>query len=117
MRDHAMHRIEHGDLRPARHDHGIGRHAHDAPGLGWIVEARGPTACRRRCRLAMAARNQHHEGHRQRSRAHASRISVLERVIRCERLETRTHRPAATIAVVTFVVLVLEVTSTRLYAY
>lgn len=32
-------------------------------------------------------------------------------------LDTRTHRPAATIAIVTFVVLVLELTSTRLYAY
>jgi hypothetical protein len=32
-------------------------------------------------------------------------------------LDTSRHRPAATIAVVTFVVLVLELTSTRLYAY
>ncbi len=38
-------------------------------------------------------------------------------MIRCAPLETRTHRPAATIAIVTFVVLVLELTSTRLYAY
>jgi hypothetical protein len=38
-------------------------------------------------------------------------------VIRCSPLDTRTHRPAATIAIVTFVVLVLELTSTRLYAY
>ena len=32
-------------------------------------------------------------------------------------LDTRTHRPAATIALVTFLVLVLELTSTRLFAY
>ncbi len=32
-------------------------------------------------------------------------------------LDTSKHRPAATIAIVTFVVLVLELTSTRLYAY
>src|SRR5262249_43580100 len=32
-------------------------------------------------------------------------------------LDTSNHRPAATIAIVTFVVLVLELTSTRLYAY
>ncbi len=38
-------------------------------------------------------------------------------LIRCAPLDTSTHRPAATIAIVTFVVLVLEVTSTRLYAY
>jgi len=38
-------------------------------------------------------------------------------VIRCAPLDTRTYRPAATIAIVTFVVLVLELTSTRLYAY
>ena len=39
------------------------------------------------------------------------------RVLRCAPLDTRIHRPAATIAIVTFVVLVLELTSTRLYAY
>ncbi len=39
------------------------------------------------------------------------------RVLRCARLRTSNHRPAATIAIVTFVVLVLELTSTRLYAY
>lgn len=38
-------------------------------------------------------------------------------VIRSARLDTSNLRPAATIAVVTFVVLVLELTSTRLYAY
>jgi hypothetical protein len=38
-------------------------------------------------------------------------------VIRCAPLDTSHHRPAATIAVVAFVVLVLELTSTRLYAY
>ncbi|MBL0219798.1 MAG: hypothetical protein IPQ07_38785 [Myxococcales bacterium] len=38
-------------------------------------------------------------------------------MIRCAALDTRNHRPAATIAIVTFVVLVLELTSTRLYAY
>jgi hypothetical protein len=39
------------------------------------------------------------------------------RVIRCAPLDTSNHRPAATIATVAFVVLVLELTSTRLYAY
>ncbi|MDQ3369362.1 MAG: hypothetical protein M3680_28385 [Myxococcota bacterium] len=39
------------------------------------------------------------------------------RVIRCAPLATSKHRAAATIALVTFVVLVLELTSTRLYAY
>ena len=38
-------------------------------------------------------------------------------MIRCAPLDTSNHRPAATIAIVTFVVLVLELTSTRLYAY
>ncbi len=38
-------------------------------------------------------------------------------MIRSAPLDTSTHRPAATIAIVTFVVLVLELTSTRLYAY
>jgi hypothetical protein len=38
-------------------------------------------------------------------------------VIRCAPLERSTYRPAATIAIVTFAVLVLELTSTRLYAY
>jgi hypothetical protein len=38
-------------------------------------------------------------------------------VIRCAPLDTSNHRPTATIATVTFVVLVLELTSTRLYAY
>ena len=38
-------------------------------------------------------------------------------MIRCAALGTSNHRAAATIAVVTFVVLVLELTSTRLYAY
>lgn len=42
---------------------------------------------------------------------------MLTRVIRCAPLDTTKHRPAATIAVVTFVVLVLELTSTRLFAY
>ena len=32
-------------------------------------------------------------------------------------LDSRSHRPIATVAIVTFVVLVLELTSTRLYAY
>ena len=44
-------------------------------------------------------------------------MACSARVIRCAPLDTRTHRPAATIAIVTFVVLVLELTSTRLYAY
>ena len=35
----------------------------------------------------------------------------------CAPLDTRKHRPTGTIAIVTFVVLVLELTSTRLYAY
>jgi len=38
-------------------------------------------------------------------------------VIGCRPLDTREHRPAATLATVTFVVLVLELTSTRLFAY
>ncbi len=38
-------------------------------------------------------------------------------MIGCAPLEPSKHRPAATIAIVTFVVLVLELTSTRLYAY
>lgn len=38
-------------------------------------------------------------------------------MIRCSQLDTSKHRPAATIAVVTFAVLVLELTTTRLYAY
>jgi hypothetical protein len=38
-------------------------------------------------------------------------------VLRCARLDTRRNRPATTIAIVTFVALVLELTSTRLYAY
>lgn len=38
-------------------------------------------------------------------------------MIRCARLDTSKHRPAATIAIVTFAVLVLELTTTRLYAY
>jgi SAM-dependent methyltransferase len=38
-------------------------------------------------------------------------------VIRCPPLGTTNKRPAATIAIVTFVVLVLQITSTRLYAY
>jgi spermidine synthase len=38
-------------------------------------------------------------------------------VLRWEPLDTSNDRPAATIAIVTFVVLVLELTSTRLYAY
>ncbi len=38
-------------------------------------------------------------------------------MIGCAALSTRTYRPTATIAIVTFVVLVLELTSTRLYAY
>ena len=38
-------------------------------------------------------------------------------MLRCAPLDTRNHRPAATIATVAFVVLVLELTSTRLYAY
>lgn len=41
----------------------------------------------------------------------------MSTVIRSAALEHRRTRPAATIAVVTFVVLVLELTSTRLYAY
>jgi SAM-dependent methyltransferase len=43
--------------------------------------------------------------------------SRTTRVIRWPALDTSHHRPAATIAIVTFVVLVLELTSTRLYAY
>ena len=38
-------------------------------------------------------------------------------MLRCALLDTSNHRPAATIAIVTFVVLVLELTSTRLFAY
>jgi len=38
-------------------------------------------------------------------------------VIRCTPLDARNYRPTATLAIVTFVVLVLELTSTRLYAY
>jgi hypothetical protein len=38
-------------------------------------------------------------------------------VIRCAPLDSSNYRPAATIAIVTFVVLVLELTSTRLFAY
>lgn len=38
-------------------------------------------------------------------------------MIRCAALATSTHRPTATIAITTFVVLVLELTSTRLFAY
>lgn len=38
-------------------------------------------------------------------------------MIRCARLDTSNYRPTATISIVTFVVLVLELTSTRLYAY
>ncbi|MEO8551631.1 MAG: hypothetical protein ABI678_16750, partial [Kofleriaceae bacterium] len=38
-------------------------------------------------------------------------------MLRCACLSTRNHRPAATIAIVTFVALVLELTSTRLFAY
>ncbi len=38
-------------------------------------------------------------------------------MIRSAPLDPSNHRPAATIAIVTFVVLVLELTSTRLYAY
>lgn len=38
-------------------------------------------------------------------------------MLRCAPLDTNKHRPAATLAIVTFVVLVLELTSTRLYAY
>ncbi len=50
------------------------------------------------------------------SEAHPKELG-LARVIRCAPLQTSKHRPAATIAIVTFVVLVLELTSTRLYAY
>lgn len=38
-------------------------------------------------------------------------------MLRCAPLDPSNHRPATTIAIVTFVVLVLELTSTRLYAY
>jgi hypothetical protein len=38
-------------------------------------------------------------------------------VLRCAPLDTSRYRPAATIAIVTFATLVLELTSTRLYAY
>lgn len=38
-------------------------------------------------------------------------------MIRCAPLDPSSHRPTATLVIVTFVVLVLELTSTRLYAY
>ena len=50
-------------------------------------------------------------------RPHRPERASSARVIRCAPLDTSHHRPAATITIVTFVVLVLELTSTRLYAY
>ena len=43
--------------------------------------------------------------------------ALSRELIRCGALDPSKHRPAATIAIVTFVALVLELTSTRLFAY
>ena len=43
--------------------------------------------------------------------------ALSRELIRCAPLDTSKHRPVATIAIVTFVALVLELTSTRLFAY